>query len=202
MKVSLLLLILFFSTLGSAQSFELMPGTKRMFVDAQYLKFFNESGKLSLFSRARATAAYGSSETDLFSGAYLNYTTKSGIGATLLGRISSFNSGLDLGIHFFKANRKWLVYALPAVNLNDELLYSWFSILRFTPILKNNWKFYLSLELFSAFSGQGHLSSVQRIRAGLDKNDYQFGLALNLGQSGNRWMNTNVNPGLFLRKQF
>jgi len=187
-----------------AQSFELLLGTERLFIDAQYLSYFEGQGnnKWSLFSRARATSAYDAQSTDLFMGGYLNYTTAKGFGATVLGRISSFNAGIDVGPHFFKASSTFLVYALPSININDELLYSWFSILRFTPTLNEKTKLFSSIELFSAFDGDGHLSSVQRLRLGLDKKGYQFGLGVNLTERGRSFSNTDVNPGVFLRKQF
>ncbi len=201
-KSFLFFILLFLSSKVSAQSFETMFGTKRIFIDAQYLKFFDEGKKISLFSRARATAEYDSQNTNLFTGAYLNYTTKLGIGVTVLGRISTFGSGVDAGVHYFKANKKFMIYALPSINLNQELGYSWFSIIRYTPEIKHNWKLYTSLELFSAFDNNGHTNSVQRIRLGSDFKGYQFGLALNVGQTGSNWSNSNSNPGVFLRKQF
>ena len=169
-------------------------------MDAQYLKFFDVDKKLSLFSRARATAEYGAQNTDLFTGAYFNYTTKYGMGTTVIGRISSAASAIDVGIHYFKAKKSLMVYALPSINVSNELLYSWFSILRYTPVIKNDWKLYTSLELFSAFGQIGHLSSVQRVRLGVDKKGNQFGLAINVGES--RFSDTDVNPGVFFRKQF
>ena len=185
---------------GQAQSFEVMPGTKRLFIDMQYLKTLDKDYRVSLFSRARATAAYDAPQTDLFTGAYLNYTTKTGVGGTVLGRIGSNSSGLDACLHFFKAKKNFMIYALSAVNLGDDLLYSWFSIFRYTPSLRKDWKLYSSLELFSAFGQIGHLSSVQRIRLGLDKTAYQFGAAVNINLS--RFSPTDINPGVFLRKQF
>lgn len=201
-QIQVLLLFLILAKAGASQSFEFMPGTERIFIDAQFLKFFDQNYRWSLFSRARATTEYNDPVTDLFTGAYLNYTTKSGFGGTVIGRISSFNSGVDVGVHFFKANEKFVVYALPSININDELLYSWFSIVRFTPGLRNGWKLYSSLELFSAFVEAGHLSSVQRIRLGLDKSGYQFGLAVNLAERGSDFNDTDINPGIFIRKQF
>lgn len=199
-KVLLFIFLIAICSASKAQSFELMAGTKHIFIDAQYLKFFDEQNRVSLFSRARATAQYDEQRTVLFTGAYLNYTTKSGFGGTILGRISSTNSGVDAGIHYFKVTKNFMIYALPSISLSDELLYSWFSILRFTPTLKNDWKLYSSLELFSAFGQIGHLSSVQRVRLGLDRKGYQFGLAVNLNES--RFSETDVNPGVFIRKQF
>lgn len=183
-----------------AQSFEVMPGLERIFMDAQYLKFFDEEHQVSLFSRARATAEYTEQSTNLFTGAYLNYTTKKGLGATFLGRVSTLGSGMDVGIHYFKASSSFMVYALPSINLNKDLLYSWFSIIRYTPSIGGSWKLYTSLELFSAFDALGHLGSVQRLRVGADQKGYQVGFALNLGES--RMSEMDINPGIFFRKQF
>lgn len=185
---------------GFAQSFEVMPGHKRVFADLQYLKFFDPGQKVSLFARARATSAYNQQATDLFTGAYLNYTTRSGFGGTILGRVASNGSGVDAGVHFFKAKRTFMVYALPSINIGNPLLYSWFSILRYTPPIRENWKVYSSLELFSAFGKEGHLSSAQRIRVGADYKGYQFGPALNLRESP--FADRDINMGGFFRKQF
>ncbi len=202
MKFHFTLITCFFCTHLFGQSFELMPGTERLFIDAQYLKFFDQNKHWSLFSRSRATAEYDRQQTDVFTGAYLNYTTASGFGGTVLGRISNTTSGVDVGLHFFKANKAFMIYALPAINIGDELAYSWFSILRYTPRLSTQWKIYTSLELFSAFNEAGHAASVQRIRAGADRQGWQFGLAINLGQVGGDFENINTNPGLFIQRVF
>lgn len=183
------------------QSLELMPGTERVFVDAQWLTFFDQGHKWTLFSRSRATAD-NEENTNLFTGAYLNYTTGSGLGGTLVGRISNLGSGGDLGVHFFKAKDGLMLYALGSLALSSELSYSWFSIFRFMPPLSENWDIYSSLELFSSFNREGHEASVQRIRLGLMRNGYQFGLGFNLSGLGRHYSPTDSNPGLFLRKQF
>ena len=56
-KLLFMLLLLSGYCVSHAQSFEVMPGTERLFVDAQYLKFFDANNRLSLFTRARATTA-------------------------------------------------------------------------------------------------------------------------------------------------
>ena len=200
-----LLLLYFISLLAffklHAQSLEMMPGTARIFVDAQWLKTFDTERKWSLFSRSRATVDY-ENHTDLFTGAYLNHTTKSGLGGTVVGRISTTGAGADAGFHYFKAGKSFMVYALASVGLQQDFSCSWFSILRYTPALNENWKLYSSLELFSSFSQIGHIASVQRIRAGLGRSGYQFGLAVNLLGLGKAYKVTDTNPGIFLRKQF
>ena len=200
-KLSFLLVFLLAIQLGFGQSFEVMPGTERMFIDAQFLSFFDQQKKVSLFARARATTEYNRSTTDLFTGAYVNYTTKYGIGGTVIGRVASSNAGLDAGLHYFKAGKKLMIYTLQAISLNSDLLSS-FSIIRYTPILSSSLKLYTSIELFSAFGRAGHLGSVQRVRLGLDKTGLQFGLAINLSWRGKKIELVDSNPGLFLRKQF
>lgn len=195
----LAILLAFHST--NAQSFEYMQGSERVFVDAQWLKTFDSAHRWSLFSRSRATVDY-QENTSLFTGAYLNYTSKSGFGGTLVGAISDFGMGADAGAHFFKANPQFLIYALLSVKIRSEFGYAWFSILRYTPRIAERWKVYSSLELYSSFDGDGHEVSVQRIRAGLDRKGYQFGLALNLSGLGRDYATTDTNPGLFIRKQF
>ncbi len=205
MKKQLVVLLMLFIGVAidaRGQSFEVMLGEKRLFVDAQYLKFFDTRNRVSLFSRSRATAEYDTQRTNLFTGAYLNYTTPVGVGGTVLGRIGTFGSGVDVGVHYFRASKRFLIYALPSINLSNSLAYSWFSIVRFTPTLTKFWSGYSSLELFSAFNRLGHANSVQRLRMGLDNRGYQFGIALNLGQQNKEWKHSNTNFGIFFRKQF
>jgi len=184
-----------------SQSIEIMPGTERVFTDVQWLETFDEERKWSLFSRSRATVDY-KDNTNLFTGAYLNYTTHSGFGGTVVGRISSRGSGGDIGVHFFRGKEAFMIYALASIDVSSETSYSWFSILRFKPELSKNWRLYSSLELFSNFNDVGHVASVQRIRAGLDRKGYQFGLALNLSGLGEKYNMTDSNPGVFIRKVF
>ncbi|MEM6630321.1 MAG: hypothetical protein AAF694_11655 [Bacteroidota bacterium] len=202
MKDYLCVLAFFFlhTSYSLSQSLELMPGTERIFADVQWFKPLDEQYQWTVFSRTRLTVDY-EENTDLFSGAYLNFTTKSGIGGTILGRISSFTAGADAGIHYYKGTSTLTLFALASINLSEELGYSWFSILRITPALSENWDFYGSLELFSSFNENGHSFSVQRIRGGLQRGQYQFGLAINVSEVGSDFF-TEANPGVFVRREF
>lgn len=184
-----------------AQSIEVMPGTERLFADVQWLEALDKDRKWSVFSRVRATDDYNEN-TNLFMGAYLNYTTATGFGGTILGRISTGGSGGDIGVHYFKATKDFMVFALASLDLAAELGYSWFSITRYRPALSEKLRLYTSLELFSNFNETGHAVSVQRMRAGLESHGYQFGLALNLAGFGQDYSNTDSNPGVFIRKEF
>ncbi len=187
--------------MGLSQSFELMTG-KRVFIDAQFLTVLGSAASWSMFSRARATAEYDRPTTQLFSGAYLNYTRPSGLGLSAVGRISSSGSGMDVGPHYFKATPHWMLYALPSVHLGSEWSYNWFSIFRYTPRIGEEWRLYASLELFSSFRHSIHQVSVQRLRLGVDRKNWQLGLALNLRQARLGLGQDDQNPGIFLRKSF
>jgi len=140
-------------------------------------------------------------QTDLFSGAYINYTLPSGIGGSLVGKIRSSGGGADIGIHIFKAKSNWMLFGLASVGLKEGFEYSWFSIFRFTPQIRVQFKVYSSLELFTLFGRTDHLGSVQRIRLGLDYQGFQFGAASNFTLIGNDW-NAQSNIGGFVRKNF
>lgn len=184
-----------------AQNFELMTGTKRMFFDVKYIKIFDGHKNLSLLSRTRANVEYDGN-ADLFTGTYLNYSVKAGFGGTVVGRISSTGSGFDIGVHYFKVSPKFFAYILPTVQITDELFFTYLAFLRYSPMLKKDWKINSSLELFSAFNNGGHLKSLQRIRLGVGKKGYSFGLALDFVEKGGRLEDVDTNPGVFVQKQF
>ncbi len=184
-----------------SQSLEVMAGGEGIFADAQWLEALDDNFEWTLFSRSRATVDY-SEQTNLFSGAYLNYTTASGFGTTLLGRIATNGAGAEAGPHFFSRSSGFMIYALASIAVKSDPSYTWFSILRFTPVLTENWQLFTGLELFSSFNADGHIASVQRLRAGLETAGYQFGLALNLAGLGRNYERAECNPGVFLRKQF
>ena len=197
----MLILQMVAGTSARAQSFEVMPGTKRLFIDAQWLKAFDDGYRWTLFSRSRATADY-KDNTSLFSGAYVNYTFAGGFGLTLLGKIADSGGGGDAGVHYFNKSEEFMVYALASVGGGTQRSYNWFSIMRYTPALADEWKLFAGLELFTAFVDAGHAGRVQRARLGLEHRSFQFGLALNLAEYGTDYTNVDVNPGLFVRREF
>jgi len=195
-----LLQLFLFPALTSAQSLEVMVGHERVFVDSQWFRYLSDQRRWSIFSRTRATVDYDNN-TDLFTGAYLNYTTTGGIGGSLIGRIGQTGGGADAGIHYLKVSKDWSNFALVSAGLKDHLEYSWFSISRYTPNLTPRTKLYTSLELFSLFRQGNHLASVQRLRVGLQIGQAAFGAALNFAEVGAEWSGSN-NLGGFFRKSF
>ncbi|WP_010518582.1 hypothetical protein [Croceivirga radicis] len=205
MKIEISLLILVLGLLSfnniNAQRFELMPGTERLFFDIQWFEKFDSQGKWTLFSRTRGSYDYEDT-TDIFSGAYFEYTTKSGFGPTFLGRIASTVAGAELGVHFIKQINNWSIYSLLSQEIRNQFDISWFSIVKFTPNISKTLKLYSSVELFMNFEKADHNVSVQRFRTGITKNNYFIGIGLNTTFTGTNFDLNYTNLGIFVKKQF
>ncbi|MEZ5016146.1 MAG: hypothetical protein R2800_03785 [Flavipsychrobacter sp.] len=199
-KILVLIATIILSKAASSQSLEVMAGTKNIFTDVQWLKPINKKRSLSVFNRTRATVDY-QKKTNLFTGTYINYTIKKGIGITALGRLSTNNAGGDVGIHYFRSSKNVLIFALLSTEIGQELNYSWFSIIRYRPKINYKWKVYTSLELYTLMNNTTHILSVQRVRLGLENKYMQMGIALNLTEL-NTLPNYNNNTGIFIRKDF
>lgn len=193
--------LLFMHRVSQGQSLSLMPGTAGFFVDIQWLKPLEPTYRFTLFSRTRAAIDTGS-YPDLFTGAYLNYTTPFGLGASLVGSVASQGAGGSIGVHYFKQSASLSFFGLLSVAPLGEPSVAWFSILRYQPELNADWKLYTSFEWYSLFDVMGHRFSVHRLRVGLDRGGYQFGLALNQRGIGPEYRQIFFNPGIFIRSTF
>jgi len=180
---------------------ELLPSTEYVFADIQFLEPFDRAYRFTLFSRTRMQIDY-KGQVNFFSGAYFSYTQKKGWGTTFLGRVNNAEVGADGGIHYSQNRTNWSFFGLLAKDLTEPGGFSWFSILRHRLRLNETWKAYSSLELFIAMDGGNHIASLQRIRIGLDRMGYQFGLGFNWLELGNAFLFLNDTYGIFIRKEF
>lgn len=184
-----------------AQSVEIMPSTEYVFTDVQFFKALDKKYTTTLFSRTRAQVNYDN-EVNFFSAGYLNYTTKSGWGISGIGRINNIRSDFDAGLHLYKAKKDFSLFSIFSKSLTTKKIYSWFSIFRYRPEINEKWKIYTSFELFMVFRNTDHLSSIQRIRGGLEYQKYQFGIGANLQELGSDFEFFNNSYGVFLRREF
>ncbi|MCI5055300.1 MAG: hypothetical protein MRY83_04275 [Flavobacteriales bacterium] len=202
MKALITIGFIFFIKVSMAQSIEVMPGTENMFFDIQFLKPLQEDNyKFTVFSRTRGIVDY-ESNANILSAAYVSYSSKMGLGLSVIGAVNS-GSGPSTagGINILKAKKDFSIFALMAIEFEDPLGYSFFTIMRYTPLLRGDWKLYSSLELFTLFRKSGHEVSSERIRLGLDFKGLQFGLGTNLTQFTNEFISAE-NYGVFVRKSF
>ena len=83
----------------------------------------------------------------------------------------------------------------------EEMGYSLFGMVIFTPEIGKNWSLFNQVIFESVWDDLGHVFSYQQIRLGFGyKSAFQFGLGVNLAQTGHEFKNS-TNVGLFLRKE-
>ena len=202
MRIFIIAAFLILSKFSFTQSIEIMPGTDNLFFDIQFLKPLKKNDyKFTVFSRTRGIVDY-ESNANILSAAYVSYTSKIGLGVSIIGAVNSSNGPNGAaGVNFLKVKNNFTIFALAAVEAHHPIGYSLFTIIRYTPDIKDNWKLYSSLELFTLYRKGGHEVSSERIRLGLDHKNFQFGLGANLTQFGNEFTAID-NYGLFIRKSF
>ena len=197
----LILFIKLFLFSSKGQSIEFMPSTQNVFADIQFLKpVVPDDYTFTVFSRIRGTIDYEGGNNFL-SLLYLNYTSKSGIGLSLVGKVNNVANGFSSGVHYLKNSKNTTLFIAITSEVKTNPTYSWFSVFRFRPPINEKWKWYTSLELSTLVNKNGHLASTQRIRAGVDISAFQFGLGLGLSESG-KDATVQGNPGIFIRREF
>ncbi len=202
LRIFIIILGVFITRMAVAQSIEVMVGSENVFVDIQFLENFGDSSfKYVAYNQTRATISHENTAT-MSTVVFFNYKTKIGLGSTVASRITSTQGASGLfGLSYLKIDKRLLVYTLLAVERIDEYRYGSFSVIRYYPEINENWKVYSSLEVNSLINKDIHLDSVQRLRAGLDYKNNQFGLAVNLRERGEDY-DVVENYGLFFRKVF
>lgn len=208
-KATAILLLLFCAEAGQAQSLpvEIMGGHKRAGVDVLWFRNFSSpKGTTSpwlFFHRTRASSNYHGQTSFGVTNA-ISYNFKKGIG--IVATVQLLQSGVAAkgGIQFFKAFERASLFSWVVAGNNIDHFASgdWFVLLRWSPNIKNNWNWFTQLELLSSIDIESNKNFVQRLRLGLSRNRWQFGLASDQTQSGNNKLIAVGNNGLFLRKEF
>ena len=83
----------------------------------------------------------------------------------------------------------------------EELGYSLFGMVTFSPAIRKDWSLFNQMIFESVLDKNAHVFSYQQIRLGFGyKTAFQFGLGVNVAQTGSRFKNS-TNVGIFLRKE-
>ncbi len=203
-------LLLFFSfEVIQAQSLpvEIMAGHQRAGVDVLWFRNFSSPKATTspwlFFHRTRASSNYHGQTSFGVTNA-LSYNFKKGIG--IVATVQLLQSGVAAkgGIQYVKVFGRASLFSWVVAGNNTDHFASgdWFVLLRWTPIINRNWNWFTQLELLSSINLESNKNFVQRLRLGLSRNRWQFGLALDQSQTGNNKLITFGNNGLFLRKEF
>lgn len=208
-KTTAILLLLFCAEATRAQSLpvEIMGGHKRAGIDVLWFRNFSSPKATTspwlFFHRTRASSNYHGQTSFGVTNA-LSYNFKKGIGIVATVQLLQNGVAAKGGIQFVKVFGRASLFSWVVAGNNTDHFTSgdWFVLLRWTPIIKNNWNWFTQLELLSSIDIESNKNFVQRLRLGLSRNRWQFGLALDQTQTGSNKLSTTGNNGLFLRKEF
>ena len=104
------------------------------------------------------------------------------------------------GLQYIHIGQHWFVLFSPRVTIESVPSYTMFAIARYAVEINENYNFYASLQALNVFDASEHITSSQWIRAGLDRHGLQFGVAVNVDESGPN-PKVKINAGLFVRRE-
>lgn len=184
---------------------EVFAGNNYLNVQMVVAKHFNEKSKWGYFNMTSLNGDYKNNLTknEFVSQALLNYELFKGFSLTA-GVALNYRSGFRkiAGFQYVFANRKWLLIAVPTIDLNDSHNLETFSLLEFKPKLTDK------LGLYTRFQGlyvhnpneATHERSFVAFRVGLSVKNYQFGLGTDANWYGpHKAFKENI--GVFARVQ-
>lgn len=168
---------------------ELMTGNNRMFFQMVVKKKFSSGSKFGFLSASSFSASYDNNleELDIAIPVLFNYTVSKGfalVGGTTINNSVGFTplAGLQ---HSF-ANRKWVAVTIASALLDSKNNIELFGIYEYKPAISPGLNLYTRMQFLYIHSTKTnfHARSFVQLRAGLKKNDLNFGIGANLDQYG------------------
>ncbi|MFM9839466.1 MAG: hypothetical protein ACKVOQ_14450 [Cyclobacteriaceae bacterium] len=214
--VSLAFLVIALANLVQAQSvpLEVFAGDKRTTLDLLLIKNLHgkveTKSKFLFFSRSRVSLDYNETKTSSLPQfsltEALSYNIKGLKGFAPVAVLQVFNRGTfpKAGIQYLKLKPNFTFFSWSVIDLAKDPFVDVFILSRFTPKLTEKMKLYTQLELLNNLptEGNANLNFVQRIRVGFKFDEVQFGLGLDLNETGKENFTNSTNAGVFLRYEF
>ena len=184
---------------------EVFAGNKYLNVQLVVAKNFSQKSKWGYFNVTSFRGDYKNNLTknEFFTQSLLNYKLFKGLSLTAgftLNQKTGFRK--VAGLQYVFANQKWLLIAVPTIDLSDNHNLETFSLLEFKPKLTDKIGLYTRFQVLYIHNPKDmhHERSFIAVRAGLSIKNYQFGL----GADGNWYGPYKVfkdNFGIFARVQ-
>jgi hypothetical protein len=212
---SWLLVLLCLPLAGRAQlAVEVYGGTRNTTLDILYFQFFKDKAgqpsKFLFFNRNRASIDYRQTST-----AYLpqfgfteaisyNHPRLKGFAPVLVAQV--FGSGVypKAGMQYVHSSASVTVFSwLVSETLRSPAL-DYFLLLRLTPRLNDNLNLFFQAESVNTWGTErgSRFSFTQRGRLGLKRREWQFGIGVDLNQTGRVEYSHFSNTGLFVKHEF
>lgn len=193
---------------------EVMAGDKMATLDLMFFRFFKNkegaSSGLLYFNRNRASMDYAMTQTsnlpqfgstNAFS---WNPSFMKGLAPVVVCQI--FGSGVfpKAGIQYALIRNNLTIFSWLVCETKQKPNLDFFFLARYTPAMTEKLNLFTQLELIAAFPADPSKNQVftQRLRLGLKRKEFQFGLAADFSQTGRNAFLATTNSGGFLRYEF
>jgi hypothetical protein len=193
---------------------EIFVGHEKATVDIMFFKFFkNVSGEQSrflFFNRNRASVDYritGSKYLPQFGFTEaVSYNHPKLKGFAPVAVVQAFNTGIypKAGIQYYRMKGNFTVFTWLITETLSKPTIDYYILSRYEPKLTSKLGLFTQVELLNAFQTDPERSHnfIQRIRAGLKANTWQYGLGVDLAQAEGNDYELQYNAGMFLRYVF
>jgi hypothetical protein len=193
---------------------EFFAGDKKATVDIMFFRFFKnssgENSKFLFFSRNRAAIDYKMSETEnlpqfgFTEAISYNHPKLKGFAPVFLGQV--FNSGIypKAGFQYVHFTNQITIFSWFVTETLQNPLLDYYLLFRFVPKISEKTGLFTQVESLNTLptSQLDGFSFSQRIRIGLKKQSFQFGVGADLTEKGRNSLNLTANTGLFIRYEF
>lgn len=208
-SVSLIVFFCAVTFMVTAQSLpvEMMTGHNRTGIDVLWFRKFNpDKNKYSpwlFFYRSRGSSDYHNKTSFGVTNA-ISYNFKSSIGLVLATQFLQNGFVAKTGVQYAKMfkNGSFFSWLVAGNNTSNNFSADWFILTRWTPKLNEIWKWFTQVEFLSSLDEEQIKNLTQRFRFGIGRDRWQFGLAADFNETGNKTLITINNIGTFLRREF
>jgi hypothetical protein len=214
MFLSIVVLLLWASMAQAQIPVEIFSGDKKLSFDLLFFKYFkNQAGqnsKFLFFSRERAVMDYqqtSSSNLPQFGFtealSYQHQALK-GFAPVLVGQVLNRGTFAKAGLQYAHVSKMLTLFGWSVLSLDHKADVDLFLLLRYTPKLGEKWSLFSQAELINALPTDktANYTFTQRLRLGLKKEAWQFGLGSDFSAMGRGPYTQTQNLGLFLRHEF
>lgn len=209
----LLTVPLFGGTVGAQIPVELFTGNEKTTLDLMFFRFFNnakkESSPFLFFNRNRVSLDYrmtGSSYLPQFGfteAVSYNHPRLGGFAPVAV--VQLLNSGVfpKAGIQYVFMQSDLTVFSWLVSDLRKHAAIDYYLLMRYRKSVTDHLKLYIQFEsLNSLYTTSVHWQFVQRLRLGLSKAKFQFGLGTDLSERTKSDQAMSSTTGLFFRYEF
>lgn len=193
---------------------EVFGGDKKASFDLMFFKFFKnkegQNSKLLFFSRERAVIDYKQTSNNnlpqfgFTEAISYNHHALKGFAPVLVAQVLNRGTFAKAGIQYAHISKTFTLFGWSVVSVDSKTDIDLFLLLRYTPKLSEKWQLFSQIELINALptAKNSNFSFTQRLRLGLKKQDWQFGLGSDFSAIGRDNYTNSQNTGLFIRHEF